>query len=156
MGWQGPSEEVLMKRFRTVVVPMDFSAGSEHALRFALDLVGDTDATLVVYHVIPELHVLDPLFDRGHPPIETLDVIRRRAEERVGAVAGTRRVQVTVDEGDAPTKIVAFAAEVNADLLVIATHGRRGVERFFLGSVAERIIRSTSCPVLVVRLPERG
>jgi nucleotide-binding universal stress UspA family protein len=142
-----------MKTFQRVVVPMDFSPGAEHALRFALELVAGTPAALTVYHVIPELHVLDPLFDRGHPPIETLDVIRRRAEARVAAVAGAARVEVVVDEGDAATKIAEFAAERAADLLVLATHGRTGVERLFLGSVTERVLRSVSCPALIVRLP---
>jgi nucleotide-binding universal stress UspA family protein len=131
-----------MKTFAKVVVPMDFSPGAEHALRFALEVVGAGAATVTVYHVVPDLHVLDPLFDRGHPPVETLDVIRRKAEARV-----------VVDEGDAAEKITQFAAERGADLLVLATHGRTGVQHFFLGSVTEHVLRGVSCPVLIVRLP---
>jgi len=133
-----------------VVVPIDFSDESIAAVETALELV----ASPVRVHVI---HVL-PLLVASDPGIiwEAIDDESRRQHalaalrERLGAEA-YQGVDIAIAVGDPGEEIVRFAESVNAELIVLPSHGRTGLKRLLIGSVAERVVRLAHCPVLVLK-----
>lgn len=138
----------------TILVPTDFSEGSEAALRYAVDFAKVMGAEIVVLHAF-ELPVVG--FPEG-ALIATAELNERLLE---GARAGLDRelrthagsgvpMRSVVKEGEAWRAIVDTADEVSAGLVVMGTHGRRGLPRALLGSVAEKVVRTAHCPVLTV------
>jgi nucleotide-binding universal stress UspA family protein len=106
-------------------------------------------SSLYVIHVLPELTATEPgviwstVDDTGR-----MEHAQTAMEERLNHVSG---VQLKVGFGDPGHVITDLASEVGADLIVIPSHGRTGVKRLLLGSVAERVVRLAHCPVLVLR-----
>lgn len=141
--------------WQTILVPVDFSAPSEAALSYALTLAAESSAVLHVCHIIPVPHVLDALYERGFEPEETVKRIvskaRQRMNEIVRTTSSTLKPQLHCNEGDARDGVLEWAEKLKADLIVMGTHGRQGAERFFMGSVAEAVVRRASCPVLTMR-----
>jgi nucleotide-binding universal stress UspA family protein len=141
--------------WRTILVPMDFSAPSEAALAYALKLAGVSGATVHVCHVIPIPHVLDAFYEHGLEQPQTVKRIeqkaRKRVKELVAATASSIKPRLHFSENEAVVGVLAHAAELKPDLIVMGTHGRRGAKRFFLGSVAEAVVRRAPCPVLTLR-----
>jgi nucleotide-binding universal stress UspA family protein len=145
--------------FSRIVVPVDFSEPSEAAWALARRVAGLSNAELILTHVVPET----PLYSEGPFSMERVAGVyasqRAWAEGElrkwsdVAAAAG-RRVRIVVTGGVPHDRIVAVASDERADLIVIATRGRGGLERALLGSVADRVIRLAPCPVLSVRAPE--
>ncbi|MBA3314947.1 MAG: universal stress protein [Planctomycetota bacterium] len=134
----------------TVVVPVDFSDDTEAAIRSGLERVDDPSGLHVV-------HVLVPL-DYASPGVmfgTISDASREKAiRENLGKILakiGVAGVQVAVPIGDPGLKITDYAKDINADLIIVPSHGFHGVKRFLLGSTAERIIRHAHCSVLVLR-----
>jgi universal stress protein A len=138
-----------------VLVPVDFSPPSEAALIYALKLAQLVGAAVYACHIIPTPHVLDALYERGFTPPESVKRIAQKARKRIKEIAEAQETTVPLrihcKEGEAAEHILQQAETLKADLIVIGTHGRSGVERFFLGSVAETVIRRAPCPVLTVR-----
>ena len=141
--------------WHTILVPVDFSAPSEAALTYALKLVAASNAALHVCHIIPVPHVLDALYERGFEPEESVKRIEQKARQRINEIvrsaSSTLKPHLHYSEGDARDGVLEWAEKLKADLIVMGTHGRRGAERFFMGSVAEAVIRRASCPVLTLR-----
>jgi len=148
-----------MAEVRRVLCAVDFSACSRRALGYAVDLATWYACGLTVLHVHPV-----PIVDEaraalsppaappaGLSPVERAE-IRRQVEELLpSGSAAARAAQILVNEGDVAGEILA---ETQAgDLLVVGTHGRTGVDRVLLGSVAEDVVRRSSRPVLVVPPP---
>jgi nucleotide-binding universal stress UspA family protein len=140
-----------MKRFETILHPTDFSPGAAPAFRYACELAGDYDARLVVVYVLePGL----PMVGEGGLVPTDLPEIRAAAEREFDALQPTVpgvRLGKLIREGSAPATILAAAREVRADLIVMGTHGRTGLGRLLLGSVAEEVVRKAPCPVLTVK-----
>jgi nucleotide-binding universal stress UspA family protein len=139
---------------------MDFSAPSEAALVYALRLARRSGATVHVCHVIPAPHVLDLLYEHGLEQPESAKRIAQTARQRVKDIIASTTpggpavtVRVHCSEGDAAPGVLEWAAKLKPDLMVMGTHGRRGAQRFFLGSVAEAVVRRAPCPVLTLRGP---
>jgi nucleotide-binding universal stress UspA family protein len=142
--------------FARILVPVDFSSASTAALATATRLARDLGAGLVLLHVTVEA----PLY--SEPPFSgrrirdvyrgAAEWARRRLDElsRRARVAGLD-VRTDVRAGVPHREIVARANAVRAGLIVMGTHGRGGVERSLLGSVADRVVRTAPCPVLTVR-----
>ena len=135
---------------RTVVVPVDFSDDSLAAVDTALDLVAEASGVQVV-HVLPEATMMDPdpvwlEIDNANRSERTIEALRQR-------LPGERyeKVQIEIEFGDPGYRIADFAQRVGAELIVIPSHGRTGLTHMLLGSVAERVIRLSHCPVLVLR-----
>ncbi|MCA9695031.1 MAG: universal stress protein [Myxococcales bacterium] len=138
---------------RALLVPVDFSAESQIALRAADAMVAGGRGTLTILHVqsITEIQVLD--FTYIEPP-ERIMAARTAAEEALarlkrGLATPAERVTIEVVIGDPVEQIAARSEE--HDLVVMATHERTGLRHFVLGSVAERVVRSARCSVLVVK-----
>ena len=143
-----------MTEIKRILVPHDFSDAAQNALELALDLAQRLGAQVTVMHAY-EYPVL--VYPEG--PILTPDLVRdieraaQAALDRV--VSGAGRPGVTVDgalrQGSAWSEILAAAKDRQVDLIVLGTHGRRGLSRALLGSVAEKIVRTSQWPVLTVR-----
>lgn len=146
-----------MKLYRRILHPTDFSSASRRAFACAVALARRDRAELLL------LHVLSPsgLFvGDGYVTVETWQRIeagaRRSAESRLNvALARAKRAggraSAMIVEGVPFERIVRTAKTKRVDLIVIGTHGRTGISRLFIGSVAERVVRLAPCPVLTVR-----
>ncbi|CAB3773538.1 universal stress protein [Paraburkholderia humisilvae] len=144
--------------YKRILVAIDGSETAEHALDSALQLAHDNDAQLQPLYVVDnplmayDAYGYDPTILRDACIEEgqrlMADALARMKRENVAGVP--RIVDVAPIGEDISERIRISANEFNADLLVLGTHGRRGFKRLFLGSVAERVVRSASLPVLLV------
>jgi nucleotide-binding universal stress UspA family protein len=145
-----------MKPFRKILVPVDFSAHSARAVQVAADLARRYEGTLELVHVFDPLAYPLPdgyvMFTR--PQLDEM-FARFDAElakyQQAALAAGAARVQTHVRQGPCAAEICDYAREGLFDLVVMGTHGRRGLSRVLLGSVAERVLRMAPCPVLTLR-----
>ena len=135
-----------------LLVPTDFSPCAEHALDYACALAAKLDARIHVVNAVdaalPEVSVTFS---------DTIAALREHNTAALAALLAPRRGRVAFGEtriidGDPRDVVLGVARELAADLIVIGTHGRRGLSRLLLGSVAEDIVRRAPCPVLAVRL----
>jgi nucleotide-binding universal stress UspA family protein len=137
---------------RTILYPTDFSDRCRPAFELACALARDYGATLVVVHVV-QLPFLEPVEGVLVPtPIDEAEADRGRLEQVRPAdprVAVCHRLA----EGDPAEEILRIAAGEKADLIVMGTHGRTGLARLLVGSVAEAVLRQAPCPVLTVKEP---
>ncbi len=145
-----------------VLAPVDFSVGSRDALRLARALAADEGVALHVLHVVDWPASPPPyLVGLGLPALPDL-LERARAEldafvaDTVGDAAGAVTAVRTRAGGLAAYTIAEHAREVAAGLVVLSTHGRTGLARLVMGSVAEHVVRMAPCPVLTVRPGPRG
>jgi nucleotide-binding universal stress UspA family protein len=139
-----------------ILVPTDFSHTADVALTYAKTLAGQLDASLHLIHVFADPYVVTP-FD-VETPMEpelrkrTLEDARACLLKRFDAEEEQRfRGIRAVVTGLAAKQIAKYAADHTIDLIVMGTHGRRGVAHLLLGSVAEHVVRIAPCPVLTVR-----
>lgn len=133
-----------------VVVPIDFSNESFEALDVGLQLVA-SPADVRVVHVLQDIAPLEAGEVWGVPdPQVRIQHVAQALKGRLGEPR-YEGVHVEVVLGDAAHGITNYAAEVKADLIVIPSHGRTGITRLLIGSVAERVVRLAHCPVLVLR-----
>jgi universal stress protein A len=153
-----------MPEYRSLLVPYDFSAHARAALHMAAGLAGPLGADLHVLHVVqaPSYIYAYGYGDEGGPVLPGMDVTALRANalsaltsivQDMESLQGV--VEPIVVEGTGIADSICNAAEeLEADLIVMGTHGRTGLARMFLGSVAERTLRIAPCPVLSVRTAE--
>ena len=135
---------------KKVVVPVDFSAESLAAIRVALDIASEPEDVHAV-HVLTPLSAIDPavVWDvvTDESRIEkAMNTLREKLDEE-----GLAEVDANIEVGDPGHEIVDYADRIQANLIVLPSHGRTGVSRILLGSVAERVCRFAHCPVLVLR-----
>jgi nucleotide-binding universal stress UspA family protein len=139
---------------RHILAPTDFSEPSKRAVTYAFELAQKVDAKLSLLHVIevPAYAIEVSL------PLEALEQDARRELARMLPQAETAHVAVTrlVEMGMAYQKILETVAAEQVDMIVMATHGRTGLGHLFMGSVAERVVRTAPCPVLTIRSPGEG
>ena len=148
--------------FKQILCPVDFSACSLRALKFALSLAQEADAHLTVVHVM--LYGLDATPDRYDTVITddrvTLADYQRRREEdarkRLNAavpdsVSAYCSVETMVSSGNPSREILRIAAEQHTDLIVIGVEGRGAADLMFLGSTTNHVVRAATCPVLTLR-----
>lgn len=154
--------------FRQILVPIDGSPTSNLGLQTAIGLAKEQKAALCLLHVVDEMVVTQGLdgmtyLSAGYVD-EFLDALRKEGKRllaRAEAQAGKRKIKCqtvlaeTIGHGVADV-IVEQAAECGADLIVLGTHGRRGIRRLVLGSDAEGVVRTAPVPVLLVRAPSRA
>lgn len=144
-----------MGAWRRIVHPTDFSPAGAAAFAQALAIARRERAELVLVHV---LEPISPIADEGylarHRELRlAMEATARRSLDRLRARATRARVAVrgVVMEGWPPEEIVKLARKRRADLIVIGIHGRTGLKKLLLGSVAERVLVLAPCPVLAVR-----
>lgn len=147
-----------MKDFKTILFANDFAETSEEVFDYALSMAKKFDAKLLIVHVINE-----PVDLRGfyvpHISFENLEKeIAEGAEKMMEKFCRTKVKEFTNYEtfilsGIPYEEIMKKADEAQASLIVMGTHGRRGLDHMLFGSTAERVVRGAGCPVLTVRLP---
>lgn len=139
--------------YRDILLPTDGSVGTAHVALQAIDLAEQYGATIHVLNVVDE--DIQSLVE-GLSGEDRLEGEGQRAVERLERMVRAHDVdvEVAVEIGDPADEILAYADDVEADLIVAGTHGRSGIERRIIGSVAERLVRHASCPVMTVQLPE--
>ena len=146
-----------MPQFGKVLVPLDFSELSDTVLRYGVELTR-ADGTTVLLHVLEPLPMHFESAFGAFVNTEGLVRIRENAEkllEEAKAKYPDRSFVTELKVGKAPALVLDAAQRHDAELIVMGTHGRGGLEHLFLGSVAARVVRRASCPVLTVRSPDR-
>jgi nucleotide-binding universal stress UspA family protein len=146
---------------KKIVCPTDFSEAAREGVAQGKQLALLFGAEVVLVYVLPVLPILpdDPNFVLKVPEYERLlhadasRKLRETAEELTREAVPTRFV---VGHGNAAGEIVRIAQEEGADMIVISTHGDTGWRHFAFGSVAEKVVRHASCPVLTIRRPGSG
>jgi nucleotide-binding universal stress UspA family protein len=139
-----------------ILCPTDFSDPAADCVQAASELAQHFGAELLLVNVVPVVPTLppDPNYVFKVPEYERflhMDAEKHLREVRDQLVAKNVRVRTLVGHGAAAEEIVAIAVREKADLIVIATHGSTGFERLMFGSVAEKVVRLATCPVLTVR-----
>ncbi len=145
-----------MAEMDEILVPMDFSAHSRRALEYAQRIAGSCDARLQLLHVVEQM-IHPAFYAMGKTSILDLDPdiagrshqeMRRWLEESKGPDVPA---ETFVLDGRASRDIVGFAVDNGSDLIVIATHGLTGLDRFLIGSTTQKVVRRADCPVFTVK-----
>ena len=141
---------------KSILLPVDFSHSSDAALSFASSLAADSNAHLYLVHVGED----SAAYLAGYGGFAyTPDLSEKIAQENREAL---QEIKPTVSgleyehrylSGDPAEEILAFAEQENVDMIVIGSHGRTGLSRLLLGSIAEAVVRGAKCPVLTVKQP---
>jgi nucleotide-binding universal stress UspA family protein len=135
--------------YRDVVIPTDGSDAAMPAERLGVDLARQFGATVHALSVVPQGRIRSSETDAAFE--EAAQAAVERVETRAATRAGDDgEVLATIERGVPHRRILDYCGDVDADLVVLGTHGRTGVERFVLGSVAEKVLRLSETPVLVV------
>jgi nucleotide-binding universal stress UspA family protein len=138
-----------MTKIDTILHPTDFSEPAEYAFQLACSLARDHNARLFVLHVIPPPQTHGEVLARASPDSYRDQLWRKLAHMKPSE--STVKVEHLLEEGHPAEVIVQAAKENCSDLIVMGTHGRGGLRRLLMGSVAEEVLREASCPVLTVR-----
>ncbi len=137
---------------RKILFPTDFSEGGKHALELATSLARDGRGSLVIIHVEEP-----PMAYGGGELYSGIQVPDREAlRKSLAAVVPTDPAVPCIHKllvGDPAEAILQVAESDQVDLIVMSTHGRRGLTRLLMGSVAEAVVRRATCPVLTVKQP---
>lgn len=138
-----------MYQIRTILHPTDFSEQAQAAFRLACSLARHHKAELIVLHVSPVPIVWGEI--GASMPVGDDEEIMREGLLPLKAKAPDIQMELRVEQGAPEDLIVTVAGEVGCQLIVMGTHGRSGLGRLMMGSVAEQVLRSAPCPVLTVR-----
>jgi len=135
-----------------ILVATDFSEGGDEALTQAMEMAATTRAAIELVHVIvpSEEFAYDSVHFDLAPGALYLSIDRRLSERADRVKAAGLASTTKILEGSAVAEITQRARSIDADLIVVGTHGRTGLNRAMMGSVAERVVRRASCPVLTV------
>jgi universal stress protein A len=137
--------------FKRILAPVDFDPSSLKALELAAKIAKQSDGTIFILHIVPvDMDV------SGMP--QYVDLIKRQESldrDKLTALAKQHLAEAKweiLDEMGEPADVIAqVATQMSADLIVMVTHGRRGLARLVEGSIAEKVLRHAPCPVLAVR-----
>jgi universal stress protein A len=146
-----------------ILVPIDFSPSAREALEYAGFLAEKLGAGVEVLHVFeppgyvgPDTLALLPITAGQQGWGETRADVERQVEQFLSQIPGGPPAHtVRIEAGEPSDTILRVAAEAGADLVVMGTHGRTGLSRLLIGSVAEAVLRRASCPVLTLRVPTK-
>jgi nucleotide-binding universal stress UspA family protein len=143
---------------KSILVPTDFSEFSDRAVQQAADIAEQNNAKVFLLHVVDKLQqcAIDYCI-----PLETMMKVQsdsekeaaKKMQEEVDKIVKAKKIEVVFDvkSGTPYEEILREQQERKADLIVIASHGRTGILKSLIGSVAERVMREANCPVLLVR-----
>lgn len=141
---------------KVIVSPIDFSTHADEALKAAADLASHLGSELCLVHIVPMIPRL-PSASAFFHEAEYEQALHQEAEQRLSAMAADlAKTGLTVKTAvgtanDTAMEILRIAEHNNADLIVIATHGMTGWRNLAFGSIAEKVVRLATCPVLVIR-----
>ncbi len=141
-----------MKEVTKVVVPVDFAQHTDKIVEYAVYVAKSFSASVSFIHVAESYGGLYAGF--AHPSFEQIETeLRKQAEQKMAHLVEDNSSEVVgcsgkVLEGDVVESIIQYATDEQASLLVLGTHGAKGLEKIVLGSVAERVVKKSPCPVL--------
>lgn len=138
-----------MLPIRTILHATDFSECSRNAAHLASALARDYNARLIILHAAVPPTIA---YSEGAIPLDP-DLFVRDAKRQLEEAELPANAERRFEEGDAVETILRVAEETETDLIVLGTHGRTGLERLLMGSVAEYVLRKAPCPVLTVKTP---
>lgn len=146
-------------KFKTILFATDFSEGSDFAFQYALSLAKQFDSKILVVHIINE-----PVDLRGfYVPHISFDKLEEEIEQGAEKLMeqfcrkhmhGYENFETFVLPGIPYDEIINKATELNADLIVMGTHGRTGLDHVLFGSTAEKVVRKSAIPVMTIRVQE--
>jgi nucleotide-binding universal stress UspA family protein len=139
---------------KNILVPTDFSEGATAALDYAVELAGKLDARVHVLNAVG-VEIIGTEYGMSLTP-DLVNIVYESNQKELDRIIATRAGKASfgptiLETGDARLVIGETATKVHADLIVMGTHGRRGLRRLFLGSIAESVARTAMCPVLLMR-----
>jgi nucleotide-binding universal stress UspA family protein len=145
-------------QIKTILFPTDFSRGARAAMDHAVSLARDYDAKLILLYVIQDISIAEWYIPSSLSMSDLVEDMEKSAwkemEKWIAEVStGVSRVEKMVMRGVPFVEIIRTAKEQNADLIVIGTHGRTGIDHMLFGSTAEKVVRKSPCAVLTVRIP---
>lgn len=142
---------------KRILLPTDFSDFSKGALAWGCEFADKFGAELHLLHVLQDLVAMVPEPGLSFPPPgEYLQELQQSAERALAALPGTEPCErMTIvratRQGPPFVEIIRYARENDVDLIIMGTHGRTGLAHVLLGSVAEKVVRKSPCPVLTIR-----
>ena len=145
-----------MVTLKKILCPVDHSECSYLALKYAISLALKDEAKLYLMHVIDSRLYDTEMYKLSPYKLNEIDESKIRADLMKSLPEGTTdvlEVETIVVKGVPFNEIINAATEISVDLIVIGTHGRTGISHVMLGSVAEKVVRKSLCPVLTVRMP---
>jgi len=142
--------------FEKILVPLDFSDYTDEIMNVAMLIAGKFGSAIHLFHAIPNMDYFTPYesFLSGDNLVNVQRDIEREVEKDMEAVAKNVKdipVTRTIRTGVAFLEIIEYVRAENIGLVVMGTHGRGGLEHILIGSVAEKVVRKSPCPVLTVR-----
>lgn len=146
---------------KKILVPIDFSDYSKSALKYAVNFCKDCNAEMILIYVVEPV-IYPPDFSMGQIAIPSVNAEwDERARQELDKLAKEQiptgvTVKSIIKTGKPFIEIIDTAGELDVDLIIIATHGRSGVEHILFGSTAEKVVRKAPCPVLTLREPIKG
>ena len=146
---------------KKVLFATDFSEGSTHALPYAVDATKQYGAKLYLIHVVYDVaktagwYVPHVSIDEIYTDMEK-SAMAELEKTYIEEMKDLKNVERVVLKGIPYEEIGRFALDNHIDLIVMGTHGRRGIDRMLFGSTAEQVVRNAPCPVLSVRLPKHA
>lgn len=150
-----------MEMIKKILVPIDFSNYSKKALQYTVKFAKKFSSEIILVYVIePMIYPADLSMGQMVIPQSDVDLtektegeLRELAKLEIGNSLGYR---ILVKTGRPFMEIINTATEIDADLIIISTHGHTGVEHLLFGSTAEKVVRKAPCPVLTIREPIKG
>ncbi len=147
-------------QIKTILFPTDFSQGARAAMDHAISLAKDYQSKLIILYVIQDISIAEWYIPSSLSATDLMEDMQKSAwnemDKWVAEVSQTvKDVEKMVVRGVPFVEIIKTAKERQADLIVIGTHGRTGIDHMLFGSTAEKVVRKAACPVLTVRIPGR-
>ena len=144
-------------QIKTILFPTDFSNGARAAMDHAISLAKDYQAKLILLYVIQDISIAEWYIPSSISAGELIEDMQKSAwqemDKWIAEVSKqVKDVEKMVVRGVPFVEIIQTAKERNADLIVIGTHGRTGIDHMLFGSTAEKVVRKAACPVLTVRI----
>lgn len=146
----------MIENMRKILVPVDFSSTSNKAFLFAREMVKCWEGELHLVHIMDTDFLSGAVHITIEPLEESVAKWRKRAEEKLKAIyqdegGGDLAGEIHIRKGKPHEEILKLAEELDVDMIVIGSHGRKGLERAIFGSVAERVTRMARIPVLIIK-----
>lgn len=144
-------------KIKTILFPTDFSNGARAAMDHAISLAKDYQAKLILLYVIQDISIAEWYIPSSISAGELIEDMQKSAWQEMDkwiaeVTKQVKDVEKMVVRGVPFVEIIQTAKERNADLIVIGTHGRTGIDHMLFGSTAEKVVRKAACPVLTVRI----
>ena len=144
-------------QIKSILYATDFSQGARAAMDHVVSLARDYQANLILFHVIQDISIAEWYIPSELSMAEMVADIEKNAWQEMDKWASElsphlKSLEKIIVRGVPFVEIIKTAREKNADLIIIGTHGRTGIDHMLFGSTAEKVVRKAPCPVLTVRI----